>query len=107
MGEDLEDVLFLTQVRVVAAGQNGVVFGSADGGATWTEQIGPSGGTPQPTTDRLRALAFNSGNNTLAVGSIVLSLDQLILSAPIPFQSKWLLVALLVAYSVYAIKRMG
>ena len=106
VAEDLRGVLFLTSTRVLAAGANGTVFGSADGGATWTEQVGPSGGTPQPTTDQLEALAFNGSNNTLAVGSILLSLDQVTLSVPIPFfVSKWLLVPLLVGYAIYALNR--
>jgi hypothetical protein len=40
-----------------------------------------------------------------AAGVILLSLDQISISEPIPFQSKWLLVFLLVGYAVYALNR--
>ena len=73
-----------------------------------TEQIVSGGGTPQPTTSQLEALAYNSDNRVIAVGAagvILLSLDQISSSEPIPFQSKWLLVFLLVGYAVYALNR--
>ena len=102
--EVLNDVVFLTSSIALAAGDNGTILGSSNGGGTWTEQIGTVGGSP--TADDMLALAFNGGNNVLASGSLLLSNDQLTISEPIPFQSKWLLVLLLAGYSVFAINRL-
>ena len=108
--DNLRDVIFLTASVVLAvAAADETIIRSTDGGASWVLNNNNPGGQD------LEALAFNGGNRTLTVGDgmgaadgvILLSLDQLTVSAPIPFQSKWLLVALLVAYSVYAIKRMS
>ena len=67
--ENLRTVLFLTSSVVLAAGANGTITGSIDGGLTWTEQIGSGGGTPQPTTSQIEALAYNSDNRVIAVGA--------------------------------------
>ena len=106
--QDLNDVLFLSGNFVLAVGNAGTIIGSTDRGATWTAQ---SSGV----TVNLQKIAYNGLNNTLVVGDpdgtpqgvILLSLDQISVTAPIPFQSKWLLVGLLLAAGLLALRRYG
>ena len=100
-GSSLRDVLFLTSTTVLAVGAGGTIIGSVDGGATWNPQT--SG-----TSEQLNRIAFNDGNYTVVVGqngTILLSTDQLTVTQPIPFQSKWLLVFLLVGYALFVLRR--
>ena len=100
---DLQDVLFLTSTTVLTLGTGEVILGSVDGGDNWVTQRNTAG-------VQLEALAFNGGKVTLAVGfggTILRSTDQLTVTEPIPFQSKWLLALLLLAYGLYVLIRRG
>lgn len=101
--QPLQAVLQLTSATCLAVGDNGTILGSTDGGLTWDAQT-------SPTIQQLTALAFNNGNRVVAVGAggvILLSADQIDVGQPIPFQSKWLLVLLLVGYGVWTLHRKG
>jgi len=98
---ELFDVLFLSSTTVLAVGASGTITGSVDAGDTWTAQT--SG-----TSEQLNRIAFNDGNYVVVVGqngTILLSTDQLTVTQPIPFQSKWLLVFLLVGYGLFVLRR--
>ncbi|MDA0336712.1 MAG: hypothetical protein O2782_16230 [bacterium] len=102
------DVSFLSGGIVLAVGNTGQIWGSVDYGDNWTQQI--SG-----VTTNLRRIAHNGFSNTLVVGdpdvlpqgTILLSLNQISVTTPIPFQSKWLLVGLLLAAGLLALRRYG
>lgn len=99
---NLNAVLFLTSAIALAVGDNGEVYGTTDRGDVWTAQT-------STTTDNLEAIAYNGVNNTLVVGAngtVLLSLNQLSITAPIPFRSKWPLVLLLVGAGLVALRRL-
>jgi photosystem II stability/assembly factor-like uncharacterized protein len=98
---NLNDVVFLTGAILLAVGDNGEIYGSEDYGDNWTAQT--SG-----VASNLLAIAYNGLNGTLVVGDagvVLLSLNQISVTTPIPFQSKWLLVGLLVAVGLLALRR--
>ncbi len=100
---NLNDVLFLTSSILLAVGDGGLIIGSTDRGVTWTAQN--SG-----VNENLQRIAYNGLTKTLVVGNagtILLSLNQISVTAPIPFQSKWLLVGLLLAAGLLALRRYG
>jgi len=85
----------------LAVGTSGTIFGSTDGGDTWSAQVSGVG-------NNLNAIAFSQGITIVVVGTtgtILRNTDQILItsSIPIPFRSKGLLVLLLVGYGVWAI----
>jgi len=98
----LNDVQFLASSIVLAVGDNGEIYSSSDRGDVWVTQT-------STTTEDLLAIAYSGFNNTLVVGTtgmVLQSLDQIPTSAPIPFQSKWPLVLLLVGAGLVALRRL-
>ncbi|HCL30224.1 MAG TPA: hypothetical protein DIC52_17555 [Candidatus Latescibacteria bacterium] len=68
----------------------------------WTAQTSTTG-------QNLESTAFNGVNNTRSVGAngtVLLSLNQISVTAPIPFRSKWPLVPLLVGVGLVALRRL-
>ena len=102
-GEDLAAVA-ISGVHAVAVGDVGAIWHSATSGAApWNdEEVGGGGG------EDLKAVAI-SGANIVTVGDVGAIWHYVILSIttsiPIPFQSKWLLVLVLVGYSLWAINK--
>lgn len=102
--DNLNDVLFLTSSIVLAVGDDGEIVGSTDGGQNWTAQSSGVG-----VGDHLLAISFNGLNNTLVAGDggiVLLSTNQISVSEPIPFRSKWPLVLLLVGAGLLALRRL-
>jgi hypothetical protein len=87
----------------VAVGKNSEIYRSADSGDTWVDESGHGFGA-----DELKAVGF-SGSLVIAVGknSAIYRIDTVVFAnISIPFQSKWLLVLILVGYGVWAINKL-
>ena len=98
----LNNVRFLTSSIALVVGDAGEIYSSSDRGDTWVTQTSTTG-------QNLTAIAYNGVNNTLVVGAagtVLLSEDQIPTSAPIPFQSKWPLVLLLVGAGLFSLRRL-